>query len=79
MYMCRTGMVLLLLLLLLLLWCLYQVVFFFILGKDDSEMLRLSENLSNFSMTFTEKRHSCKPLPPPPNEHMTFLVEKIDM
>ena len=58
-------------------WCLYQVVFYFIFCKDDSEMLRLSKKLSNFPMMFTEKRHSCKP--PPPNEHMTFLVEKIDM
>ena len=42
-------------------WCLYQVVFFFIFCKDDSEMLRLSKKLSNFSMMFTEKRHSCNP------------------
>jgi hypothetical protein len=33
-------------------WCLYQVVFFFIFCKDNSEMLRLSKKLSNFSMLF---------------------------
>jgi hypothetical protein len=30
-------------------------------------------------MMFTEKRHSYNPPPQLPNEHMTFLVEKIDM
>jgi hypothetical protein len=30
-----------------------------------------------FPWCFTEKRHGCKS--PPPNEHMTFLVNKIDM
>ena len=44
-------------------WCLYQVVFFFIFCKDDSEMLRLSKKLSNFSMMFAEERHSCNPHP----------------
>jgi hypothetical protein len=56
-YVYRTGMVI------------TNVIFLFC--KDDSEMLRLSKKLSNFSMMFTEKCHSCKP----PNEHTMFLVE----
>ena len=32
-----------------------------------------------FSMIFTQKRHRRQLPPPPPNVHMTFLVDKIDM
>ena len=49
----------------------------FLFCKDDSEMLRLSKKLSNFSMMFY--RETSQLQPPPPNEHMTFLVDKIDM
>ena len=58
--------------------------FFFMFCKDDSELLRLSKELSNFFMFHRETSHghSCQsPALPPrtPNEHMTFLVDKIDM
>ena len=70
MYTYRTGMVY---------KCTYRQLFvsscfLFIFCKDDSEMLRHSKKLSNFSMMFTEKCHSCNPPPPPPKR--TYEVSR---
>ena len=46
---------------------------------DFVDEFKILNRLSKFSMIFTEKRHR-RPRPsPPPNVHMTFLVDKIDM
>jgi hypothetical protein len=56
-------------------------LFFFIFCKDDSEMLRLSKKIIElFHDVYREMSQLQLPPPPPPKkEHMTFLVEKIDM
>jgi hypothetical protein len=57
-----------------------KLSFYILQIKDDSEMLRLSaKKLSNFSMFYRETVTAANPPAPPPNEHMTFLVHKIDM
>ena len=59
-------------------WCLYQVVFFFIFCKDGSEMLYMAfEKAIEFFHDVLLRNVTAAP--PPPNEHMTFLVNKIDM
>ena len=59
----------------------YENAGFCILCIDDIKILKIFVKLSKFSTIFTEKRHRRQPspLPPPPNVHMTFLVDKIDM
>jgi hypothetical protein len=42
-------------------------------------MLRLSKKLSNFYMMFYRLRNITAANLPPPNEHMMFLVDTIDM
>ena len=57
--------------------CLYRVVFFL---YSDSEMLKAFEKtIEFFHDVYRETSQLQPPPPPPPNEHMTFLVEKIDM
>ena len=51
-------------------WFLYQVVFFFIFCKDDSEMLRLSKKLSNFSMMFYTETSQLQTLHPHPHTNI---------
>ena len=53
--------------------------FFFIFCKDNSEMLRLAKKTIEFFHDVLQ-RNVTAANPPPPNEHMTFLVvHKIDM
>ena len=51
---------------------------FCILCIDDFKILNISNTLSKFSTIF-HRETSQAPTPPPPNVHMTFLVDKIDM
>ena len=52
---------------------------FCVLCIDDFKILKNFKKLSKFFTFSTERRDRRQPLPPPPNVHMTFLVEKIDM
>ena len=52
--------------------------FFFIFCKDNSEMLRLAKKTIEFFHDVLQ-RNVTAANPPPLNEHMTFLVHKIDM
>ena len=59
----------------------YENVGFCILCMGDFKIVKILSKLSKFSTIFRRETSQAPtpPLPPPPNVHMTFLVDKIHM